>query len=58
MSAMTSQITGDSVVLGPDKKNQSSTSLAFVRGTHRWQVDSPDKGPVTQKYFHFEYFRH
>ena len=29
------------------KKHQSSTSLTFVRGIHRWPVDSPHKGPVT-----------
>ena len=26
-------------------------SLAFVRGIHQWPVDSPHKGPVTQKMF-------
>ena len=34
-----------------DKKNQSSASLAFVRGIHRWLMDSPHKGPVMQKLF-------
>ena len=34
------------------EKNQSSTSLAFVRGIHRWPMDSPHKGPVTLKCFH------
>ena len=33
------------------KKNQSSASLAFVRGIHRWPVNSPHKGPVTRKIF-------
>ena len=33
-------------------KHQSSASLAFVRGIHWWPVDSPHKGPVTQKMFH------
>ena len=32
------------------KKHQSSASLAFVMGIHRWPVDSPHKGPV--KCFH------
>ena len=32
-------------------KHQSSTSLAFVRGIHRWPVNSPRKRPVTQKMF-------
>ena len=33
------------------RKHQSSASLAFVRGIHRWPVDSPHKGRVTLKYF-------
>ena len=40
-------------ILGADqKKHQSSTPLAFVRGIHRWPVNSPHKGPVTWKIFH------
>ena len=35
------------------RKFQSSTSLAFVRGIQRWLVDSPNKGPVTRKMFPF-----
>ena len=35
------------------KKHQSSASLAFVRGIHRWPVNSPHKGPVTRKMFPF-----
>ena len=31
------------------RKYQSTASLAFMRGIHRWPVDSPHKGPVTQK---------
>ena len=31
------------------RKHQSSASLAFVRGIHRWPVNYPHKGPVTQK---------
>ena len=27
-------------------------SLAFVKGIHRWSVNSPHKGPVTRKCFH------
>ena len=34
------------------RKHQSSVSLAFVRGIHRWPVDSPHRGPVTRKWFH------
>ena len=31
--------------------HQSSASLAFVWGNHRWPVNSPHKGPVTRKIF-------
>ena len=60
MSAMASQITAVSIIYstawsGVDqRKHQSSVSLAFVRGIHRWPVDSPHKGPVTQKMFPFD----
>ena len=36
------------------KKHQSSASLAFVRGIHRWPVNSPHKGPVTRNMFPFD----
>ena len=36
------------------RKHQSSASLAFVRGMHRWPVHSPHKGPVTGKRFPFD----
>ena len=36
------------------RKYQSSLSLAFVRGIHRWPVNSPHKGPVMQKMFPFD----
>ena len=57
MGAMASQITSLTIVestvySGADqRKHQSSTSLAFVRGIHRWPVNSPHKGPVTRKMF-------
>ena len=60
MSAMTSQITSFTVVYstfysGADKrKHQRSVSLAFVRGINRWPMNSPHKGPVTQKMFPFD----
>ena len=56
MSAMPCQSTGVSIVYsGADqRKHQSSTSLAFVMGIHRWSVDSPHKGPVTRKMFPFD----
>ena len=47
MSAMASQITSLTIVYsrvysGADqRKHQSSASLAIVRGTHRWPVNSP-----------------
>ena len=59
MSAMVSQITSLTVVYstvhsGSDqRKHQSSASLAFVWGIHRWLVNSPHKGPVTWKVFPF-----
>ena len=34
------------------RKQQSSASLAFVRGIHRRPVNSPHKWPVTRKMFH------
>ena len=60
MSSMVSQITSLTIVCstvysGADQtKHQSSTSLAFVRGTHRWPLNSPHKGPVTRKMFSFD----
>ena len=57
ISAMASQITGVSsgcptVCSGVDQiKHQSSASLASVRGIHRWPVNSPHKGTVTQNVF-------
>ena len=49
MSAMASQIVGVSIVCSPvvsgadQRKYQSSASLAFVQGIHRWPVNSPQK---------------
>ena len=60
MSTMASQVTRLTIVyttvyLGTDqRKYQSSASLAFVRGIHRWPVHSPHKGPVTRKMFSFD----
>ena len=36
------------------RKHQSSASLAFMRGIHRWPVNSPHKGPLTRKMFPFD----
>ena len=60
MSAMASQITSLTIVYstvysGADqRKHQSSASLAFMRGIHRWPVNSPHKGPVTRKMLLFD----
>ena len=43
------------IYLGADqRKYQSSASLTFVRGIHRWPVNSPHKWPVTRKMFPFD----
>ena len=60
MGAVASQITSlmsvySTVYLDEDqRKQQSSASLAFVRGIHRRPVNSPHKWPVTQKMFPFD----
>ena len=59
-SAIASQITGVTIIYstvcsGADqRKHQSSASLAFVRGIHRWPVNSSHNGPVTRKMFPFD----
>ena len=60
MSAMASQITSLTIVYstvysGTDQRtHQTSVPLAFVRGNHRGQVNSPHRGPVTRKIFPFD----
>ena len=60
MSAMASRITGTYIVCsivgsGTDQgKHESSASLAFVRGSHRWSVNSAHKRPVTRKMLPFD----
>ena len=60
MGEIASQITCVSIVhstfcSGADqRKYQSSASLAYVRGIHRWPVKSPHKGPVMRKMFPFD----
>ena len=57
MSAMASQITSLTIVYSTvysdtyQRKHQCSALLAFVRGIHRWPVNSSHKGPVTRKMF-------
>ena len=57
MGAMASQITSltQPFIEGAvQTKHQSSASLAFERGIHRWLVNSLHKGPVTRKMFPFD----
>ena len=60
MSAMASQITSLTIVYstiysGADqRKHQSSASLAFVQGIHRWPLNSLHKGPVKRRMFPFD----
>ena len=60
MSVMASQITSLIIVYltvysgAGQRKHQSSASLAFVRGLHRWPANSPHKCPVTRKMFQFD----
>ena len=59
-SAMGSQITSLTIVYwtvysdADQRKHQSAASLAFVRGIHRWPMNSPHKWPVTWKMFPFD----
>ena len=60
MGAMASHITSLTIVYSPvysgadQRKHQSSASLPFVWGIHRWPVNSPHKGPVTRKMLPFD----
>ena len=60
MTTMAAQITTLTVVYSivysdaNQRKHQSSASLAFVRGIHRWTVNSPHKLTVTRKMFPFD----
>ena len=60
MGAMASETTSLTIVYstvfsGTDqRKHQSSASLAFLRGIHRWLVNSPHKWPVTRKMVPFD----
>ena len=57
---MASQITGVLIVYSTvcssidHRKHQSSASLTFVKGIHRWPVNSLHKGPGTWKMFPFD----
>ena len=58
MGEVASQITSPTIVYATDysgtdqRKHQSSASLAFVPGIHRWPVNSPHKGHWRGKCFH------
>ena len=60
MGAIASQITTPTIVYpavysgANQRKHQSSASLAFVWGIHRWPVNSPHKWPVKRKMFPFD----
>ena len=60
MGAMASQIISHTIVystvysVADQRKHQSSASLGFVRGIHRWPVNSPYKWPVARKMFSFD----
>ena len=60
MSAMASQINSVPIICsivcwGADqRKYQSSTPLAFVRGIHLSPLNYPHKGPATRKMFSFD----
>ena len=60
MSTIASQITSLTIVYltvysGADqRKKKRFASLAFVRGIHRWPVNSPRSGPVTRKKLPFD----
>ena len=59
MRTMASQIARFAIVYSTvhsgayQRKHQSFASLAFMRGIHRWPVNSPHKWPVTRKMFPF-----
>ena len=59
-SVMASQIISPTIVYSraysdaDQRKHQSSASLAFVRGIHRWSVNTLHKGPVTRTIVPFD----
>ena len=60
MGAMESQITSLMIVYSTvhsgtyERKHQSSASLAYGHGIHRWLVNSPHKCQLTRKMFPFD----
>ena len=61
MGAVASQITSLTIVYSTvysgldQRKHQSSASLAFVQGIHRWPVNSQHKWPVTRNMLLFRH---
>ena len=61
MGTIASQITSLTIVYltvysgAYQRKDQSSASLAFVWGIHRWPVNSTHKWPVMEKMVPFDY---
>ena len=50
-----SRLSTQPFIQGADqRKFQSSAPLAFVRGIHRWPLNSPHKGSVTRRMFPFD----
>ena len=60
IGAIASQTTNLTIVYSPfypgadQRKHQRSASLDFVTGIYRWQVNSPQEGPLTRKMFLFD----
>ena len=60
MGAMASQITSLTIVYSivysraDQRRHQSFALLAFVKGIHRWPVNSLHEGPVARKIFPFD----
>ena len=60
MSGMAFPITSLTIVYSTvyssadQRQHQCSASLAFIRGIHRWPVNSQHKGQVTRKMFPFD----
>ena len=60
MNMMAPQITGIPIVCSTvclcadQRKHQTSASLAFVRGIHRWPVDFPHKRPEKRQMVPFD----
>ena len=60
VGAMASETTSLTIVYSTvysrrrSKDRQNSASLAFVRGIHRWPMNSPHKGPAMRKLFPFD----